>query len=84
MKNYLLICTSLTYAQRMAALLSRSGISGTVVRTPSEFAVGGCGYSVRVQERHLERAKAVAQSAGLRIKQVVELPARNGRGRAGS
>ena len=50
MRNYYLICRSVTYAQRTAKVLERSGISALVSRTPKEIAPEGCSYSVRVPE----------------------------------
>ncbi len=61
----LIVCTSLTYAQRTAAVLERRGIPSAVVRTPSEYAVNGCGYSVRIQQRYIEGAGAALEEAGL-------------------
>jgi len=51
--NYLLICRSLTYAQRTAKALERAGIAAIVNRTPSEIASEGCGYCVKIPERRL-------------------------------
>ena len=53
MINYLLICRSLTYAQRTAKALERAGIAAIVMRTPSEIASEGCGYCVKIPERRL-------------------------------
>ncbi|MBE6949160.1 MAG: DUF3343 domain-containing protein [Ruminococcaceae bacterium] len=53
MINYLLICRSLTYAQRTAKALERAGIAAIVNRTPSEIASEGCGYCVKIPERRL-------------------------------
>ena len=53
MINYLLVCRSLTYAQRTAKALERAGITAIVMRTPGEIATEGCGYCVKIPERRL-------------------------------
>lgn len=53
MINYLLLCRSLTYAQRTAKALGRAGIAAIIVRTPSNIASQGCGYCVKIPERRL-------------------------------
>lgn len=62
---YLFMCKSLTYAQRSARLLERRGISGAVVRAPRELSGSGCGYCVRVAEKHRITALETLRAAGL-------------------
>ena len=56
MINYLMICRSLTYAQKMAKVLERAGITAIVTRTPQEISEEGCGYCVKVSEKRLSDA----------------------------
>ena len=65
MINYLLICRSLTYAQRVAKALENSGISAVVMRTPYEISSQGCGYSVKISEKRFSQAIVVLKAAGL-------------------
>lgn len=51
MTQYLIMCRSLTYAQRSARLLERSGITATVVKAPQGLSTGGCGYAVQLHKR---------------------------------
>lgn len=51
MTQYLIMCRSLTYAQRSAKLLERSGITATVVKAPQGLSTGGCGYAVMLHKR---------------------------------
>ena len=51
MVYYLIICRSLTYAQRTAAVLERAGITAHIMRTPSSISHGGCSHAVKVSER---------------------------------
>ncbi len=51
MNQYLIMCRSLTYAQRSARLLERSGITATVVKAPQGLSTSGCGYAVALRKR---------------------------------
>ncbi|HIY16477.1 MAG TPA: DUF3343 domain-containing protein [Candidatus Intestinimonas stercorigallinarum] len=66
MVYYLIVCRSLTYAQRTAAVLERAGITGVILRTPRAIAGEGCGYAVKVSERRLAQALVLLNKAELR------------------
>ena len=51
MTQYLIMCRSLTYAQRSARQLERSGITATVVKAPQGLSTSGCGYAVMLHKR---------------------------------
>lgn len=70
MVSYLILCRSLTYAQRTARVLERSGISGHVERTPRSIAGEGCGYCVKISEQGLGKALPLLRREGLGPKQV--------------
>lgn len=70
MLYYLIICRSLTYAQRTARILERAGISGYVMRTPKLISKEGCNYCVKVSEQRLAEALKVLQREGMTPKQV--------------
>ncbi len=56
MRDYIIMFRSLTYAQRAAALLERSGITASVTRAPREVMHEGCGYCVKVSQKRFELA----------------------------
>ncbi len=62
---YLIICRSLTYAQRTASVLERVGVTAPIQRAPKAVAAEGCSHAVRVAERHLPRALAALRRADL-------------------
>lgn len=62
---YLIMCRSLTYAQRIQNALEKAGIPARLQRSPSELSQGGCGYAVKVPARHLARAMTVLRRTGL-------------------
>jgi len=46
MTQYLIMCTSLTNAQRSQRLLERAGINTSLVKAPQGLNTLGCGYSL--------------------------------------
>ena len=70
MVYYLIICRSLTYAQRTAHVLERVGINGWVQRAPKLISREGCGYCVRIPERRLTDALMILRREGMAPKQV--------------
>ena len=65
MAHYLLMCRSLTYAQRAARTLERYGITAIVTRGPQGLSREGCAYCVKISERRLADAVKVIRNAGL-------------------
>lgn len=65
MLYYLIVCRSLTYAQRTSAALERAGITAYILRSPKSIAGEGCSHSVKVSQRNLSAALQVLHRAGL-------------------
>ncbi len=65
MVYYLIVCRSLTYAQRTAAALERAGITAHILRSPRAVDREGCSHSVKVSQRNLANALLVLGRAGL-------------------
>ena len=70
MLYYLIVCRSLTYAQRTAAALERVAIADRVLRSPRSISGEGCSHSVKISQRSLPQAVQVLQRAGLSPKRV--------------
>lgn len=49
----LIVCRSLTYAQRTVSVLERAGVRAFITRTPRSISKFGCGYSVKVPQGSL-------------------------------
>ena len=62
--QYLIMCRSLTNAQRAAAVLERKGISAVVIKAPQGISTGGCGYALSLY-RNFNEASVILKSAGL-------------------
>jgi len=67
---YLIVCRSLTYAQRTQAALERAGIPAHILRSPRVIDSEGCSHSVKVSERNLTAALVVLARSGLSPKRV--------------
>ena len=65
MVYYLIVCRSLTYAQRTAAVLERAGITARILRAPTSIAGEGCSYAVKVRGQRQQEAQTCLQTAGL-------------------
>lgn len=70
MVYYLIVCRSLTYAQRTALALERAGISAHVLRSPKIISGAGCSHSVKIAQRSLSSALVVLNKVGLTPDQV--------------
>ena len=70
MVYYLIICRSLTYAQRTAQALERAGITAHILRSPKSISGEGCTHSVQASERNLPDALVVLNRVGLTPKRV--------------
>ena len=67
---YLILCRSLTYAQRTEKALTRAGVTAHILRSPKVIDSEGCSHSVRVAERNLSTALTVLERAGLSPKRI--------------
>jgi len=67
MVSYLILCRSLTYAQKAAHVLERAGLTVSIQRAPKEISKEGCAYCVRVSERKIEAALGALRATGTRF-----------------
>ncbi|MEA4954107.1 MAG: DUF3343 domain-containing protein [Pseudoflavonifractor sp.] len=70
MVYYLIVCRSLTYAQRTQTALERGGITAHILRSPKIIDSEGCSHSVKVSERNLAPGLVILAKAGLSPKRV--------------
>ena len=78
--HLILICRSLTTAQKSAKVLQRAGIFAAVTKAPQSANPGGCTYGIKIAQRNYEAASQTLERAGIRIEQTVEAPELPGRG----
>lgn len=65
MQYSLILCRSLTYAQRAAHTLERVGITATVRKAPQGATDRGCTYAVKLRTSALARALRILKEAGV-------------------
>jgi hypothetical protein len=59
------MCRSLTYAQRAARALERSGITAVITKAPPGTTDVGCAYCVKIWENRLKDALTALRQYGL-------------------
>jgi hypothetical protein len=65
LNHYLIVCRSVTQAQRAGYLLSAAGITNRIFRSPVGLTERGCSYSVRIGEPYLARAMEILRQNSL-------------------
>lgn len=71
----ILVCRSLTTAQRAARALQRHGIFAAVAKAPQSANPGGCTYGVKIGNQNLITAAAILESEGIEILKTVDAAA---------
>ena len=74
--HYIIMCRSLTFAQRAERTLRSSGIFASLTKAPQSANPGGCTYGVKVGERNLPAALHRLKEAGIPTGKVFSLDAR--------
>ncbi len=64
MDQYLILCRSMTHAQRSQRLLERNGIMSSVIKAPVYLTRSGCGYAILLR-RHAVDAQRLLRDAKL-------------------
>ena len=78
--HVILLCRSMTAAQKAARILQKAGIFASVTKAPQSANPGGCTYGVKIAERNLAYAKEALEEASVSVEQVLPLPDRMGYG----
>lgn len=73
MDNYIIMCRSITYAQRAQRLLERVGIAAYISKAPQGLTPEGCSYGVRVSRKNAYRSMELLRRAGIRTGRVYRL-----------
>ena len=80
--HYILLCRSLSSAQKAARILQNEGVFAAIVKAPQYSEQNGCAYGVKIAERNLVRAKELLSLHELQIRKIVEVPYPNSGERA--
>lgn len=73
MDYYIIMCRSVTYAQRSQRLLERAGIGAYISKAPQAVTPEGCSYGVRVSRKNGHRALEILRGAGIKTGRVYRL-----------
>ena len=74
MQRYcLILCRSLTYAQRSSRVLERAGITAAVLKAPLSVSKTGCTYCVKLKETQRERALLLLDRAAIQRGKIYRL-----------
>ena len=65
--QYILLCRSMSSAQRAARALQRAGIFASVTKAPQSANPGGCTYGVKIGERNLSPAQEILREQNIAI-----------------
>ena len=76
--HYIILCRSMTNAQRAARTLQAAKIFASVTQAPQRANPGGCVYGVKIGARNLEAAEEVLSHAGIETGGVFELAPNGG------
>lgn len=72
--HVILLCRSLTTAQRAARVIQREGVFAAVTKAPQSANPGGCTYGVKIAETHTEEALELLERSGIEVLKIIELP----------
>ncbi len=64
METILIMCRSMTHAQRSQRLLERNGVLSSLVKAPVGLTRSGCGYAL-ILHRHAKESVRILRDAGL-------------------
>ncbi len=78
--HLILMCRSLTTAQKAAGILQKAGIFASVTKAPQSANPSGCTYGVKIADRNLKAAMDTLEAAGIRIERTLEAPERTRHG----
>ena len=66
MEYYLIVCRSITQAQRAGRLLAAAGVTFRIFRSPAGLTERGCSYSLKVSQANGARALSLLREGGIR------------------
>ncbi len=73
MDKYVIMCRSVSYAQRGERLLGRNNIGSYIVKAPQHVTSEGCSYGLRVGEKNWYKAFIILKNAGIRVGKVFRI-----------
>ena len=69
---YILMCRSMTAAQKTVRTLQNNGIFAAVTKAPQSANPQGCTYGAKIAERNLKTALEILHRAGLPVQKILK------------
>ena len=73
MYNCVIMCRSISYAQRGERILERNSIRSYIVKTPQQLSSEGCSYGLRLRDKNKDKAVIILKNSGVRIGKVYRI-----------
>ena len=67
MEYYIIMCRSLTYAQRAVRLAEKSGYYAGLIKLPQHLTPEGCSYGVKVRARDVDAVRRRIAASGIKV-----------------
>lgn len=69
----ILMCRSMTAAQKAVTVLQRAGVFASVAKAPQSANPGGCTYGAKIGAQNRARALELLHRAGIPVLKVLEI-----------
>ena len=73
MTECLIVCRSLTYAQRASRAIERTGLRASLVRIKPELTDKGCGYAIKVIEKNLGQSLEIMEKNSIQAGKIFSI-----------
>lgn len=70
MNQYIIMCRSLTYAQRASRVLERAGVFSSITKAPMGVSPEGCTYGVKLRTANIAEPLNTVRAAGIKTGKV--------------
>ena len=71
--NYkIIVLSSVTYALKAQSVLVRDGINTRLEKLASERTAKGCGYGLRIENKHVDKAIILLRNEKIRIIEIID------------
>ncbi len=67
MYKYVVMCRSLSYAQRGQRLLAGNNIVSYIIKAPQSVTLEGCSYGLRIKAADIDKSVMILKSSGIRV-----------------
>ena len=75
MDKYVVMCRSLSYAQRGQRLLVGNNIAAYIIKAPQSVSLEGCSYGLRIKAADVDKVVIILKSAGIKVGKIFRVDA---------